>query len=230
MKRVISILPLLIFTLSLLAQVPNKMSYQAVIRNSDDELVVNQEIVMQISILKDKSSGSAVYAETQYVKTNANGLVSLEIGTGTTSDIFAEIDWSTGAYFIKTETDPYGGNEFTLTSTTQLLSVPYAMHAGSVDGAEETVIIPQSTYQGNALTVSFSGGRGITFSGSTPVALRIEEATRLYPKDIYIFNDKRMDAFFKIPYSAGSMTYDVVINPYSQDSVVLEKAFKVFSW
>jgi hypothetical protein len=49
---------------------------------------------MQISILQGSASGTAVYVETQEPTTNANGLVSIEIGTGTTSDDFSEL--STG--------------------------------------------------------------------------------------------------------------------------------------
>jgi len=60
-------------------------------------------------------------------------LVSIEIGTGATSDDFSAIDWANGPYFIKTETDPTGGTTYTITGTNQLLSVPYAMHAKTAD-------------------------------------------------------------------------------------------------
>lgn len=109
--------------------VPEQMSYQAVIRDSGDALVSNQAIGMQISILQDSASGSVVYVETQTPTTNINGLVSLEIGTGTTTDDFSTINWATGTYFIKTETDPTGGTNYTITGTSQLLSVPYALYA-----------------------------------------------------------------------------------------------------
>ena len=70
-----------------------------------------------------------MYTETQTVTTNTNGLVSLEIGMGYTSDDFNAIDWSAGPYFIKTETDPTGGSSYTITGTSQLMSVPFAMYA-----------------------------------------------------------------------------------------------------
>ncbi len=93
------------------AQSPEKMSYQAVIRNSSDVLVTNTQIGMQISILQGSASRTAVYVETQEPTTNANGLVSLEIGTGTlVSGDFSTIDWANGPYFIKTETDPDRNN------------------------------------------------------------------------------------------------------------------------
>jgi len=83
------------------------MSYQAVIRDNSNALVTNQMVGMQISILQGSANGAAVYAETQAPTTNANGLVSLEIGGGNlVSGNFASINWANGPYFIKTETDP----------------------------------------------------------------------------------------------------------------------------
>mgnify|MGYP001127248860 CR=1 FL=1 len=116
------------------AQAPEKMSYQAVIRNSSDELVKNSQIGMQISILQGSANGAAVYVEKQTPITNINGLVSIEIGAGiVVSGDFAAIDWANGAYFIKTETDPSGGTSYSITVTNQLLSVPYALHAKTAE-------------------------------------------------------------------------------------------------
>jgi uncharacterized protein (TIGR02145 family) len=115
-----------------LAQSPNKMSYQAVIRDNSNALVTNQIVGMQISILQGSANGAAVYAETQIPTTNANGLVSIEIGGGTVvSGNLSTIDWANGPYFIKTETDPSGGMNYTITGTSQLLSVPYAIYAAN---------------------------------------------------------------------------------------------------
>ncbi len=124
------------------AQAPEKMSYQAVIRNADGNTVTTT-VGMQISILQGSAQGSAVYAETQTPLPNASGLVSLEIGTGTVvTGSFAAIDWASGPYFIKTETDVEGGTNYTISGTSQLLSVPYALHAETVanitiDGDDE---------------------------------------------------------------------------------------------
>ncbi len=119
-----------LITAHLFAQSPDKMSYQAVIRNSSNKLVINSAVGMKISILQTTATGTAVYVETQKPTTNINGLVSIEIGSGTVvSGTFANIDWSEGPYFIKTETDPNGGTSYTITGTSQLLSVPYALYA-----------------------------------------------------------------------------------------------------
>jgi hypothetical protein len=136
-KLIIITLANYLITTSVIAQAPQKMSYQAVIRNSSDALITNTQVGMQISILKGSASGTVVYAETQTPTTNANGLVSIEIGAGTAqSGNFASIDWASGPYFIKTETDPdgsTGGIIYTITGTSQLLSVPYALHAKTAE-------------------------------------------------------------------------------------------------
>jgi len=131
MKKFSPTLFLLFLSLCIYGQSPEKMSYQAVIRDASNTLVTNQSIGMQISILQTTITGTTVYAETHTVTTNLNGLVSLEIGTGSTSDTFSTIDWSAGPYFIKTETDPTGGSSYTITGTSQLMSVPFAMYAKS---------------------------------------------------------------------------------------------------
>lgn len=132
MKRFFTLLIAVFLAANVFAQAPQKMSYQAVIRDGDDALVTNKQVGMRISILQGSSSGMAVYVETQSPTTNANGLISVEIGDGTVAsgDITA-IDWANGPYFIKTETDPSSDADYTITGTSQLLSVPYALHAQS---------------------------------------------------------------------------------------------------
>jgi hypothetical protein len=126
----------LLVTLSVWAQAPQKMSYQAVIRNSSNALLTSTPVGMQISILQGSSTGTAVYVETQTPITNANGLATLEIGGGTVvSGNFASINWANGPYFIKTETDPNGGANYSITGTSQLLSVPYALYAANAGTA-----------------------------------------------------------------------------------------------
>jgi hypothetical protein len=136
MKKRYTILAFLLITASTFAQSPEKMSYQAVIRDATNTLLTNQSVGMQISILQTTITGTAVYIETQTATTNINGLVSLEIGTGSTSDNFATIDWSAGPYFIKTETDPTGGSSYTITGTSQIMSVPFAMYAKTSESSE----------------------------------------------------------------------------------------------
>jgi len=126
-------------TTFLQAQSPEKMSYQAVVRDASDDLVISSTVGMKVSILQGSAGGTAVYVETHTPATNADGLVTIEIGAGTVvSGDFSAIDWSAGPYFLKTETDPAGGTNYTITGTSQLLSVPYALYAKTAENFTET--------------------------------------------------------------------------------------------
>ena len=132
MKKIFSILTGILLTATVLAQAPQKMSYLAVIRNSSYALVTSTTVGMKISVLQSSATGTSVYAETQNPTTNANGLVTLEIGTGTVvTGTFAGINWAEGPYFIKIETDPTGGTNYTIEGTNELLSVPYALFSAN---------------------------------------------------------------------------------------------------
>lgn len=135
MKTVFTFLAVAFIVLSVSGQSPEKISYQAVIRNSSDQLITEQGVGMKVSILLGVTDGTPVYVESHSVTTNVNGLVTLEIGTGTSTDDFSAIDWGNGTYFIKTETDPAsaGGTNYSITGVSQLLSVPYALHAKTAE-------------------------------------------------------------------------------------------------
>ena len=134
MKKFYSLITVLLLAIDLLAQAPQKMSYQAVIRNASNNLVVNQSVGIRISIIQGTIFGASLYVETHTASTNANGLVSIEIGSGNIlNGNFNTIDWANGPYFIKTETDPTGGSNYTIVGTNQLLSVPYALHAKTAE-------------------------------------------------------------------------------------------------
>jgi len=137
MRRIFTILAAVFLSAIVFAQVPEKLSYQAVVRNSSNELVINTPIGMEINILQGSANGTVVYTETQTPTTNANGLVSIEIGGGTG---FNAIDWTAGPYFLETKIDPTGGTNYTITGTSQLLSVPYALHAKTAETITEGII------------------------------------------------------------------------------------------
>jgi hypothetical protein len=160
MKKIITLVVVLLFASTISAQAPQKMSYQAVIRNAANALVANASIRMKISVLQGTATGTAVYVETQTATTNANGLVTLEIGAGTVvSGTFASISWGTNAYFVKTETDPTGGTNYSIVGTSQFLSVPYALFASNSGSSSS-----QWTTSGTNITNNNNGNVGVGIS------------------------------------------------------------------
>lgn len=148
MKKVLLICTIFMLATCAWAQAPQKMSYQAIIRNASNIVVASSTVGIKISIVKGTPNGPAVFAERHTNSTNANGLLSLEIGAGTVlSGNFSAIDWGNGPYFIKTETDPLGGTNYSIVGATELLSVPYALYA---------------TTSGNSSTVGPAGPAGAT--------------------------------------------------------------------
>ncbi len=112
------------------AQSPDAISYQAVIRDSDQQLVMNSDVAVRITVLQGSESGTVVYSELHLEQTNENGLLSLIIGSGMDQmGELGEVEWSEGPFYIRTETDPSGGSDFSLVSVSSLLSVPYALYA-----------------------------------------------------------------------------------------------------
>jgi len=101
MKRFFTLLAPLSMAAVMFSQSPEKLSYQAVIRNEEGELINNSEVGIRIQILQDSEFGAAVYVETHTFTTNENGLATIEIGGGTSvTGTFAGIDWSAGPNFL----------------------------------------------------------------------------------------------------------------------------------
>lgn len=149
MKKFLLLLTCLFVTATIWAQAPQSMSYQAVVRDSNNDLLMNTQIGLKLSILQGSGAGTVVYTETQTPYTNNNGLISIEIGNG---ENFGNIDWSNGPYYIKTEMDPNGGTNYSITGTSQLLSVPYAFYAKTSENGFSNII------QGDSLVLKNSQG------------------------------------------------------------------------
>lgn len=130
MKQKIISLILLVISISIMAQSPNKISYQAVVRNSNNNIVIDQNIKIRISILQGSLAGSQEYIEIHNTTTNSYGIASIEIGGGIVQfGQFAFINWSNGPFFIKTDIDLTGGSNYTISGITQMLSVPFALYS-----------------------------------------------------------------------------------------------------
>ncbi|VAW26944.1 hypothetical protein MNBD_BACTEROID06-1272 [hydrothermal vent metagenome] len=112
---------------------PEKINYQGVARSADGALLVNQNLGIQIQIRTVNSNGDVVYSETHTVITNQYGLFSLQIGDGSVElGVFADIDWDKDT-FVELSMDFSGGTNYISMGTSQLVAVPYALHAKTAD-------------------------------------------------------------------------------------------------
>ena len=132
MRKLFTVIAAMLLSVATFAQAPQGFSYQAVVRDAQNAIVANQTVEVTVTILQGAAfeSAKAVFSEKHSAKTNANGLFTLTIGSVDAAG-FAKINWGKGSCFLKTES-AYGE------STTQLMSVPYALYAanaGTVDNA-----------------------------------------------------------------------------------------------
>ena len=154
MKRIYTILVAIMLSASAFAQAPDKMTYQAVVRDASSTLITSTQVGIEINIYQTTASETLVYTETQTPSTNVNGLLSIEIGGQTGFD---QIDWANGSYFIETNIDVAGGTNYSITGISQLLSVPYALRAktaessGSVSVYTSTEIAALTPAEGDAV-------------------------------------------------------------------------------
>ena len=89
---------------------PEAFKYQAVVRDQFGNILPNQLVGLQFTIIQGSPSGTPVFQEVFSVTTNDYALVNLDIGRGTlVSGDFSTIDWSQGPYFIQTGLDVTGG-------------------------------------------------------------------------------------------------------------------------
>ena len=125
----------------IIAQTPNSFSYQTVIRNNNNELVANTTVGVRISILSGEAADKLWYQEEHNIRTNMNGLAYITIGRGKIiSGTTTSIDWSNGVFFIKSEVDPNGGKNYSLVVISQILSVPFAIHAKTAEKVSTPII------------------------------------------------------------------------------------------
>jgi len=164
MKRFLLTIIAAVSVLSLMAQAPGSFSYQAVVRNASGNPIVSQNVAYRFSILEGSVNGSSVYTEKHSVTTNQFGMVTLAIGNGTDkTGSFSAINWGVNLYFLKVEIDAAGGTSYLNMGTTQLLSVPYALHAKTAESVSgglnflppAAVVQPASDVQ--SFTASLNG-------------------------------------------------------------------------
>jgi len=142
MKKLLTLYFMLSAVVSNLSgQAPQLFSYQGTIRNASGGLVVNQQVALRISILRDSVTGNVEYSETHTATTTDKGVVGIQIGGGLpTKGEFSMIDWGASSHYLKTETDPAGGSSYTIVGVTRLMSVPYAKYANDGGMAESASV------------------------------------------------------------------------------------------
>ena len=170
------IIIMIFFPIFAIAQAPQKINFQSILRNINGEVVANKSVSLKISILSGSISGSSVYGETHNKTTDASGLISLQIGNGTLiSGIFANIDWGGASHFIKLEADFSGGSNYVVLGTQELMSVPYALYASKTDTSALNLTSRLATKLNATDTVSLSNrinaNNANTNSGSSDTSL-----------------------------------------------------------
>jgi uncharacterized protein (TIGR02145 family) len=139
MKKFYVVLCLAIASLTQLqAQAPQGFNYQATVRNSAGDLIVNANVYFKFNVIQGSLTAVPIFTETHYVPTDDLGQVNLVIGQGTPSaGTFSALDWSLGSYYLGIELDT--GNGYLAMGTTQLLSVPYALYAENSGNATSAI-------------------------------------------------------------------------------------------
>lgn len=135
MKKILFVFLFTAFAFQAFSQSPSGISYQAVIRDADYELIAESDISMQVSIMQDSSEGVVVFYDEFIVTTNINGLASMNIEDTELSNI----DWRNGPFFIKIEADITGDNDYSIVGVNEILTVPYAFHSNTAGYAHQAL-------------------------------------------------------------------------------------------
>lgn len=186
MKKLFTVMILKSLITGVVAQAPNRISFQAVVRDNSNQLIVNSQVGMKTTILQGSPAGTVVYEELHFPnpQTNANGLVTLKIGSGLViQGSFSNIQLGMGPYYIKTDTDPTGGTNYTISGTSQFLSVPYALYANEANpvgpaGGDLAGTYPNPIIANSAVTNTKIANSAVTASkiGSNAVTtVKIED-------------------------------------------------------
>ncbi len=151
------IIMMVFFPIFAIAQAPQKINFQSILRNSSGEVVGNRSVSLKITILSGTINGSSDYSETHAKTTDASGLISIQIGMGTlVSGVFNSINWGNLAHFIKLEADFSGGSNYVILGTQELMSVPYALYASKTDTSVLNLASRLATKLNGSDTISLS--------------------------------------------------------------------------
>ena len=152
MKKLLLLLlcvPLIGFAQSL----PQGINYQAVARDANGDVLINQALTIQFSVISDITTGNVSWQETHLVTTNDYGLYTAVIGGGTATSVgssatFDVVDWASSTHFLKVEMN---GVDM---GTTQLMSVPYSLHTKTADNIDPTDELQTLSISGDTIFIS----------------------------------------------------------------------------
>ncbi|MFN8300235.1 MAG: hypothetical protein U0T75_14120 [Chitinophagales bacterium] len=129
LKLQLTILMCALLLLTGMAQSPQQVNYQAVVRDATGNTVANgTSVKLRFTIHDGSPGGSTVYSEVISTTANSFGLVTAEIGS---TGNLATVNWGGGSKYLQVETDINNTGSYTNMGTSQLLSVPYALYAGN---------------------------------------------------------------------------------------------------
>lgn len=165
MKKLSLFIALLLAGASLFAQSPQMFKYQSVVRDASGTYIPNQLVSFRLSVIQDSPQGIIVYSESHTLPTNDFGLANLDVGNGSVlNGNFSSINWGEHEHFLRIELDANGGSNYQLMGTSQLLSVPYALHAASADNVDDADADPANelnqsmTLAGSTLNLTDAAG------------------------------------------------------------------------
>lgn len=215
MKKLILLCSFLTVSLGVLAQSPEAFNYQAVARDNAGNVLANQSVGLKFSIL-DSDGTTVLYSEDQAVTTNDFGLFNVQIGNGTVlSGNLSGIEWGNGQRFVRVEMDPAGGTAYQSVGTSQLLSVPYALHAqSSGDGLPSGSVGSTLRHNGSNWTSSsnlYNDGFNIGIGTSSPSSLLELEGNNSGATGIIVGNsdsDGNQSLRFEAGTGTGELSFD----------------------
>ena len=174
MRNLLLVFIIAIFCTNINAQTPESFNYQSIMRSANGDVLVNKNVTMRFSIGSDEQFDSFEYQETQQVITSNQGLVSIAIGEGEPiMGDFMSVNWNEGNNFIQVELKLDESSDFMVLGISQLRSVPYALHAKTVDNTDDADADPENELQ----DISIDGTELSITSGSTIDLLAIQDGT-----------------------------------------------------
>ena len=194
---------MLLFTFSfaivtVFAQVPQAINYQAIARDAGGNVMSNQTIGIKVAIHQTSSSGSVAYSETFSPTTNQFGLFTVAIGQGTPlGAAFSSINWSAGNFWLQVLLSPSNNSVYTDMGASQLLSVPYAMYAANAGNPGITGATGATGLQGIQGTTGVTGATGSTGADGALNAWSLKGNSGNSGVTNFIGNTDNVDLVFK---------------------------------